>query len=85
MSIIPTTLFLAGGARMMATLFILRSAIAPMKTLRPQIELAHGLIEAARTGALSTRETPHHDIGTTENYKELEASGTAANDHSGMG
>ena len=46
--LVTTAVFLAGGVRMMAALLPLQNAVANIKTMGPQAEMAQGLIESAR-------------------------------------
>lgn len=46
--LVTTAVFLAGGVRMMAALLPLQNALANIKMMGPQAEMAQGLIESAR-------------------------------------
>ena len=46
--LVTTAVFLAGGVRMMAALLPLQNAVANIKMMGPQAEMAQGLIESAR-------------------------------------
>lgn len=48
--LVTTAVFLAGGVRMMAALLPLQNAVASIKTIGPQAEMAQGLLEKAREG-----------------------------------
>ena len=48
--LVTTAVFLAGGVRMMAALLPLQNAVANIKTMGPQAEMAQRLIEKARRG-----------------------------------
>ena len=46
--LVTTAVFLAGGVRIMAALLPLQTAVANIKSMGPQAEMAQGLIESAR-------------------------------------
>jgi ATP-binding cassette, subfamily B, bacterial PglK len=48
--LVTTAIFLAGGVRMMAALLPLQNAVANIKMMGPQADMAQGLIEKARSG-----------------------------------
>jgi ABC-type multidrug transport system fused ATPase/permease subunit len=73
-TIIPTAIFLAGGVRMMAALLPLQNAIANIKSLAPQAELAQSLIEEARVAG-SQSPVATEEQGVMRATSVLEGSG----------
>lgn len=55
--LVTTAVFLAGGVRMMAALLPLQNAVANIKMMGPQSEMAQELIESARLDVESSRTT----------------------------
>ncbi len=54
--LVTTAVFLAGGVRMMAALLPLQNAVANIKMMGPQAEMAQGLIESARMSSVQLQE-----------------------------
>ena len=64
--LVTTAVFLAGGVRMMAALLPLQNAVANIKMLGPQAEMAQGLIEVSRQSGVHSADV--HTQGKTSNY-----------------
>ena len=75
--LVTTAVFLAGGVRLMAALLPLQNAVAKIKMMGPQAEMAQGLIDTARRlGTASTQTTTEEvkssslasDVNDAEGY-----------------
>jgi len=55
--LVTTAVFLAGGVRMMAALLPLQNAVASIKMMGPQAEMAQGILEKSRRAELTSRES----------------------------
>ena len=62
--LVTTAVFLAGGVRMMAALLPLQNAVANIKMMGPQAEIAQGLIESARRTNIETAGVDGEELGS---------------------
>lgn len=68
--LVTTAVFLAGGVRMMAALLPLQNAVANIKMMGPQADMAQGLIESARIHSSQPREREREQLGSLASTDE---------------